>query len=850
MNNTVTDIRNRLNHCSSLLITANRTDLSGLAALHEELSLIEKNEGCPTDMQKWAQRAAALSQSIILGDTAFETGITRLSSAISDALSTIDETLKRGEASVAAVGGMPGVANDSVAFGDEELRDMRTQFAKNQSDALNKFEAVVLEMEKGTAGSKDEICRILHTWKGEFGILDLPEYSHALHSIEDAVKNNTITASDLLGFKDALQKRIEYACDSGEFPSPPDMTWRNNSGDETSTATGPLSRAKIDIGHIDDTSLLAEFINEATDLIHNAETALLDLETSPENADAVHTVFRACHTIKGSAGFLRLPHVQTLAHAMEDVLANVRDKTMRLSEQIIDILLHSMDILKEIIYAINKSMSGEEQFIPECFDEVVAELKKGHFYPEQWCTNERPAQGMPIGEVLVQRGVVGKSTVADALQKQQVGDQRKIGQILIEDAGIKARDVGKALAAQKNSRPGPAGDNTIRIPVEKLDALIDSIGEAVIAQAMLIDDPAVRGVKSHEYQKKASRLSIIMRRIQEQSMSLRMVSIKPTFQKMARIVRDLAHKNGKSITFVTEGEDTELDKTVIENIGDPLMHMVRNAVDHGIETVEERHAAGKSESGTLILRAYHRGGGVFIEIEDDGRGLDRDAILKKAIEKGLCRKDARLSDQEIFQFIFAAGLSTAQKVTDISGRGVGMDVVRKNITHLRGSIDIQSAPGKGAKFIIRLPLTLAIIDGLVVRAGGSRFIVPLLSVVECVAISTENMHGLMHAHVMFKLRDTLLPVINLARVLDVGKSVGHALSTAGVVVEDPFGTRAVVAVDAIESRQQVVIKSLGNGFGAAEAVAGGAIMSDGCVSLILDVAAVIRMANAAIGRAG
>ncbi len=269
------------------------------------------------------------------------------------------------------------------------------------------------------------------------------------------------------------------------------------------------------------------------------------------------------------------------------------------------------------------------------------------------------------------------------------------------------------------------------------------------------------------------------------------------------------------------------------------MHMVRNSCDHGIESPQERLTCGKKETGTLVLRAYHRGGGIFIEIEDDGRGVNKDAILQKAIEKGLCRKDANLTEQEIYQFIFLPGFSTAKTVTDVSGRGVGMDVVKKNITQLRGSVDIHSTPGKGTKFVIRLPLTLAIIDGLVVRVRNDRFIIPLLSIIECITISQEKISGFLNGRKMLKVRGDYLPLLNLASILN--KNNNETFSPVGVIIEDQMGGRTVVGVDAIESQQQVVIKSIENCLKNTEGIAGGAIMSDGSVSLILDMAAIIRM---------
>jgi two-component system chemotaxis sensor kinase CheA len=844
MDNNIAQISNRLNHCLSLLFTANQKDLTNLGGIHQELEQIKNSNYVKEDIKKWAERTSALTESIILGETEFKSGVSRLSATISDVLESLNEALKSGdnykisESKVEEQENLEGKNEISK----EELREIRKQFARNQNEVLEKLEASILEMAKGSIDAKNEILRILHTLKGEFEVCGLLEYSQAIHSLEDIMQGKIIPTSNLLAFKDGLQKSIEYACSCGEFLAPPSIPIKSTNIDEEKDKSKD-TRIKIDIGHIEDKLLLSEFLNESIDLIHNGEVALLDLETSPDNIEAINTVFRACHTIKGSAGFLQLTHIQKLSHAMEDLLSKARDKTIPLTTQGIDLLLHSMDILKELIYGVKKSSEGEECFIPECFDELIKELKQGYFIKEDKSLQNNAPVSAPVGEILLKQGVVTAQKLESALEKQKTGDTRKIGEILIEDEGVKAREIGKALSLQKGKTGSITKDESIRIPVEKLDTLIDSIGEAVIAQSMLTEDLAVKSIKSHEFHKKVSRLAIIMRRIQELSMSLRMVSIKSTFQKMARIVRDICFKNGKKIVLKTEGEDTELDKSIIENIGDPLMHMVRNSCDHGIESPQERLACGKSETGTIVLRAYHRGGGIFIEIEDDGRGLNKEAILQKAIEKGLCRKDAHLTEQEIYQFIFLPGFSTAKTITDVSGRGVGMDVVKKNITQLRGSVDIHSTPGKGTKFVIRLPLTLAIIDGLVVRASNERFIIPLLSVVECVAITKERVHGFINGHKMLKVRDEILPIINLRTVIDSSNEQFDKLAPLGIIIEDSLGGKTVVGVDSIESQQQVVIKSLGSGLGDIEGISGGAIMSDGSVSLILDASSIVRIAR-------
>jgi len=330
-------------------------------------------------------------------------------------------------------------------------------------------------------------------------------------------------------------------------------------------------------------------------------------------------------------------------------------------------------------------------------------------------------------------------------------------------------------------------------------------------------------------------------------MSMRMVSLKATFQKMARLARDLSVKSRVPVEFTFAGEDTELDRNVVEEIGSPLVHMVRNAVDHGIEKPDDRRAAGKPEKGRVQLRAFHEGGNVIIKLSDDGHGLNKDKILAKAEHLGLIEKGAgaEMSNREIYGLIFHPGFSTADKVTDVSGRGVGMDVVKRSIENLRGRIDIQSEPGKGTTFIIRLPLTLAIIDGMIVTVGGERYIVPTIAIVESLRPEPEQVTTVVGKGEMLNLRGELLPLFRLYKLFGCGDAKTDPTDALVVVVAGDGSTCALL-VDELVDQQQVVIKSLGKTFDDLEGVSGGAIMGDGKVALILDAAGLVRAARSAI----
>lgn len=373
---------------------------------------------------------------------------------------------------------------------------------------------------------------------------------------------------------------------------------------------------------------------------------------------------------------------------------------------------------------------------------------------------------------------------------------------------------------------------TVRVDRERLDKMINQIGELVIGTSMVEQDWS----RVHPDMESTAlvQLGKIVRDLQEMSLSLRMVPIAATFQKMTRIVRDLSHRLGRQVRLDMEGEDTELDKTVVDQIGDPLLHMVRNSVDHGIESPEERIAAGKSPEGRICLKAYHQGGNFIIEIEDDGRGLDRDRILRKAMERGLVADSETLSEDQIFALIFAPGFSTAEAVTDISGRGVGMDVVRRNVEALQGSISVRSVKGQGCRVIVRLPLTLAILDGLLVRVATESYVIPLLSVVESIKPGSSDVRSILGRGEVISLRGEIVPLLRLDSMLSLRAGGTKQQESLLVIVEDQ-GRKYSLAVDELLGQQQVVIKNLETNFQKVPGVAGATILGDGRVALILDI---------------
>ncbi|HSW51037.1 MAG TPA: chemotaxis protein CheA, partial [Bryobacteraceae bacterium] len=401
---------------------------------------------------------------------------------------------------------------------------------------------------------------------------------------------------------------------------------------------------------------------------------------------------------------------------------------------------------------------------------------------------------------------------------------------------------GRAAPQAGGAAPKPADAASVRVETSKLDYLMDMVGELVIAQSLIRHNPRLAALQDSRLQGDVSQLARITGEVQRTTMSMRMLPIGQLFQRTARLVRDLSRKAAKQVELETSGEDTELDKSIAEELADPLMHMVRNSIDHGIESTEARAAAGKSPTARIRLAAYHQGGQIVVEISDDGRGLDRHKILAKAVEKGLAAGDAQLSEAEIFHLIFEPGFSTAAQVTDISGRGVGMDVVRRHVQKLRGRIDVQSKPGKGTTFLLKLPLTLAIIEGLVVVVGEYRYIIPIFAVREMFRPTPEALSTVQGREEMAMVRGRLLPVVRLHRRFGVRPRSEDPCEGLLAVAESE-GKLFCVLVDDVVGKQEVVIKSLGESLKNIAGVAGGAILGDGRVGLILDMEGLHRGAS-------
>jgi two-component system chemotaxis sensor kinase CheA len=572
-----------------------------------------------------------------------------------------------------------------------------------------------------------------------------------------------------------------------------------------------------------DRDLLPDFITESNECVTNSEAALLQLEANPSDEEAVNTVFRAFHTVKGTSAFLGLARIAAFAHEAESLLSRVRDKEIAYSQGCADLSLRSADMLKALLNVVEKALNGDGRMpIPEGYFELLDAL-----------LNYDPARDANGVQLALSSG---SDDIFPAASTS--GDESALTGPVAGTVAKRADNNGA-----QNANGSSNADATIRVRTDRLDRLIDMVGELVIAQTMIAGDDTLDSGTQHELLRKVTHAGKIVRELQDLSMSMRMVPLRPTFQKLARVVRDTATKAGKTVQFITEGDEVEIDRTMVDRLGDPLVHMVRNAVDHGVEPPHERTTNGKPGLGVVRLRAYHASGNVVVELVDDGRGLHRDKIVKKAIEKGLIETDKGMTDSEVFNLIFAPGFSTAEKITDISGRGVGMDVVRRNLEAIRGRIDITSAPGKGTTFAIRLPLTLAVTDGMLVRVGDERFIVPLTHIHMSFRPEQSMLSTVVGKGEMVHLRGELMPILRLHRLFEVANAVESPLNGLLMIVGDG-AKRTALLVDELLGQQQVVAKTLGDGLGKVAGVSGGAILGDGRVGLILDVNETVALAQA------
>jgi two-component system, chemotaxis family, sensor kinase CheA len=655
---------------------------------------------------------------------------------------------------------------------------------------------------------------------------------------------------------------------------------------------------------VDLTQFHKTFFEESREGLDAMEAALLALDSGSTDHELVHTIFRAAHSIKGGAATFGFADVAAFTHVAESLLEEVRSERRAVDSGLIEVLLRSVDCMRAMLERSSQGrpvadaesealrvelvqlVSGEIAAPAVAAASLVAPvsgwniaftalphlLQTGNdplrlFRELQqlgrlevvraFITDSAPAQlaeldpsQCHLGWELRLHGAVARGAV-DAVFDWLDGDCELTVAPLPDAAavpsvpGVPAPEVAPSAAvAPRTARGTPAASgegSSIRVGIDKVDALINMMGELVITQSMLSDI----GEKFELSQLGRLRDGLVQlerttRELQESVMRIRMLPIASVFNRFPRLVHDLERKLDKRVRLELHGEHTELDKTVLEKIGDPLVHLVRNAIDHGLESPAQRKAAGKPETGTLKLNAYHEGGNIVVQISDDGAGLNHAAIVAKAQQRGLIAAGQELSDAEVAELIFQPGFSTAAQATDLSGRGVGMDVVRRNVRDLGGSVGVRSASGKGSTFTITLPLTLAIIDGLVTAVGHERYIVPLTSIVESLRLRADAVRKIAGGGEVFHFRDEYLPIMRLHRAFACSDAVTDIERGIVVVIEED-GRRVGLLVDDLLGQQQAVVKSLEAHYRRVQGISGATILSDGSVALIVDVGGVVRL---------
>ena len=676
------------------------------------------------------------------------------------------------------------------------------------------------------------------------------------------------------------------------------------------------------------------FLEESNEGLDVMESGLLSLEPGTADLDTVNNIFRAAHSIKGGGGTFGFTEVSDFTHGVETVLDQMRDGVRDVTESAVQLLLESVDCLRDMMNTIRDQGQYDTERIANIQTRIEALLADDGAAGESDSHSDGNTDSAPVADSPMAAGQcgwrihfkphshllkTGNEPLLIIRALQQLGEldvavdisalpdfasldveacylsweltlQGDVAREQVEelfewvegDCDLEITRLGEdvqqapvdnqpSIASQQQARdseppaenklepappsekparesggaPQEAASSSIRVSIEKIDSLLNLVGELVITQSML-----GRFKKDFTESDMAdlrdglAQLENNTRELQESAMQIRMLPIKVAFSRFTRLVRDLSRSLGKQVKLEVCGEQTELDKTILEKIGDPLVHLVRNSLDHGIETVEKRRAAGKPEQGLLRLSAYHEAGNIVIEIEDDGAGLNRDRILEKARQRGLVGEDEQLSDDRIHHLIFQPGFSTAEQVSDVSGRGVGMDVVRRNIQDLGGRVDVVSEPGVGSTFTIRLPLTLAILDGQLVGVGSETYVVPLLAIVESVLIDTRLISVIANDTTVYRLREDFLPVADLRAICNGTYSSGSItpdeLAGKLMVVIENGGKRYGIVVDDLQEQQQVVIKSLESNYKHVHGLAGATILGDGTVALILDIPGLVQ----------
>lgn len=601
-----------------------------------------------------------------------------------------------------------------------------------------------------------------------------------------------------------------------------------------------------------DDSFLAEiqdeFLEEASGYIEEVENCFLQLENNPGDEQILQRIFRLAHNIKGSAAAVGFEDLSAFAHQFENLLTKIKSKEIPTSSQVVDVLLIGNDALKRFITALQADKTSKTD-ASEARSKILALIETAA-PPQPVQENEvtAPASPVPapeeapayknIGDILIQEHLVTEEQLDKAVETQN----KKLGEILIDQGALSKDKLDEALDKQEEINKNiKKPDEFIRLPLSKLEDLLNHFSEQVILQSSLEHFKNDIHSNADQINRTINQLSKITFDLQQTVISLRMVSLRNIFNKMQRTVRDTAKMLNKEVRFEMEGEDLELDKTIVDELSSPITHLIRNSVDHGLEVPEDRRKTGKATEGYVRMTASHRGRYFYLEISDDGKGLDKERIEKKAIEKGLIKSNHNLSEKEIYDLIFQSGFSTKDEATSVSGRGVGMDAVKQAIEKLRGSIEVMSTPAQGTKTVIKLPPTLAIFNGIIVQLDDKKYVVPNSEVLEIYRTPKQDMRILNAREKIVRIKDSVYPIVDLKKVFRHTEDKSNSKKDAVLLLVAHNKKHYCLEVDDIIKQQRIVFKTLGKEIENLPGIAGGTILGDGRIALIAEVNAIIEI---------
>lgn len=750
-----------------------------------------------------------------------------------------------------------------IEEGYERLDDAENQLSKldDGGDRVPKLNSVfrLFHSVKGSAGylGFDHIKRLTHVAETLLDVF-LKEHIEATPDSIDTVLATVDILRRLIGivekhFSDAEGEAIAtsqalvlesvIAALRGQKPTTRSVSEINTEpASSVSASAGPAPGAPnlVRLTSLVTRDMVERFLGECADTVDATERIVLSLNAGKAEPERINDIFRAIHTIKGNSGFFGYALLESTCMELEGTLDEARKKNAPISEGFSNTLIKFIDRLRVMLSSAIIEDSADEDGIVA----VGSDFEPHSDTPAQPAgeSSRTPESGetgayKTLGEILVDMGATDSAHIDEAL-KEQV---RPLGEILVQKGIVEPVVIEAALKTQQSQAAAADTEGShevvrreIRVDTAKLDKLFELVGELITAEAMVLNSPDLSGLKLDNFAKSFARLNKISREIQETTMMIRMIPLDGLFQKMRRLVRDLSRKFDKPIDFILSGQDTEMDKNVIEQIADPLVHILRNAIDHGIESRTERVAKGKAETGTVRLDARYEGSDIWITIKDDGAGLHRDRILAKAAERGILRGDPQTAtDSEVWQYIFEPGFSTAAIVSEVSGRGVGLDVVKKNLERIHGRIDIKTQPGNGTEFVLVIPLTMAIIDGITVRVGKNRYSLPLGDIIEFVKITGDQLTTTDTEGDTVNIRDEFLPLIKICEVFRVSGAMENPTEGIVIIVHNN-GRKACLLIDEVIGNQQIVVKSLSEYLGKVDGISGCSILGDGNVSFIID----------------